>query len=315
MSAPANTLGPARVLSNSLRSVQRIYKAPPMHWVGDGFAVRSQFSYDGLGLQEASPFLMLDYGAPRDFTPSRQQRGVGVHPHRGFETVTVAYHSEIAHRDSTGQGGIIGPGDVQWMTAASGILHEEFHSPAFSERGGVMEMAQLWVNLPKAHKMAPPAYQGIVQQDMPVVALPDDAGQGSAGSVRVIAGQYVGADGVQAKGPASTFTPINLWDVSLKAGKAVTLSLPEGHTTMLVARRGAMLVNGTDRAEATELVLLSREGAAFTLEAGSEDAEILLMSGEPIDEPVVGYGPFVMNSSDEIRQAIADFQAGKFGHM
>ena len=304
--------------SNSVRSVQRIYKAPPMHWVGDGFAVRSLFSYDGLGKQEASPFLMLDYGAPRDFTPSSHQRGVGVHPHRGFETVTVAYHGEIAHRDSTGQGGIIGPGDVQWMTAASGILHEEFHSPSFAQAGGVMEMAQLWVNLPKAHKMAPPAYQPIVKQDMPVVALPDNAGQGSAGTVRVIAGQYDGADGVQAKGPATTFTPIDLWDISLKAGKAASFSLPEGHTAMLVARRGSILVNGTDKAAATELVLLSREGVSFTLEAqgeAGEDAEILLMSGQPIDEPVVGYGPFVMTSPDEIRQAIMDFQDGKFGRM
>ncbi len=308
MSAPVSA--PVSVLSNSARSVQRIYKAPPMHWVGDGFAVRSLFSYDGLGQREASPFLMLDYGAPRDFTPSRHQRGVGVHPHRGFETVTVAYQGEVAHRDSTGQGGIIGPGDVQWMTAASGILHEEFHSPAFAESGGVMEMAQLWVNLPKAHKMAPPAYQPILKQDMPVVALPDEAG-----SVRVIAGHYAGADGAQAKGPATTFTPIDLWDVSLKAGRAATLSLPEGHTALLVPRRGGILVNGADKAAATELVLLSREGVSFTVAAMDEDAEILLMSGAPIDEPVVGYGPFVMNAPEEIRQAIVDFQAGKFGRM
>lgn len=299
-----------KTATDNRRTVQRIYKAPPMHWVGDGFAVRSLFSYDGLGKQEASPFLMLDYGAPRDFTPASHQRGVGVHPHRGFETVTVAYHGEIAHRDSTGQGGIIGPGDVQWMTAASGILHEEFHSPSFAQAGGVMEMAQLWVNLPKAHKMAPPAYQPILKQDMPVVALPD-----GAGSVRVVAGLYDGADGVQAKGPATTFTPIDLWDISLKAGKAASFSLPEGHTAMLVARRGSILVNGTDKAAATELVLLSREGGGFTLTAGDEDAEILLMSGQPIDEPVVGYGPFVMNAPDEIRQAIIDFQDGKFGHM
>lgn len=287
------------------KTVQRIYKAPPPHWVGDGFHVRSLFAYDGLGQEEASPFLLLDYGAPKEFAPSNRQHGVGEHPHRGFETVTIAYQGEVAHRDSTGQGGVIGPGDVQWMTAAAGILHEEFHSPDFARRGGIMEMAQLWVNLPKKDKMAKPGYQGIVKGDIPVVPLGDDAG-----SVRVIAGEYQGQ-----RGPARTFTPIDLWDVSLKQGAHVALDLPEGHTLMLVARRGRMVINGTEQAGPTELALLTREGSAVALSAPDEDAEILLMSGEPIDEPVVGYGPFVMTSMEEIRQAVMDFQAGKFGRM
>ena len=280
-----------------------IYTSPRGHWVGDGFPVRTLFSYDSMG-KHISPFLLLDHAGPAQFTPTEQRRGVGQHPHRGFETVTIVYDGEVEHRDSTGAGGTIGPGDVQWMTAAKGILHEEFHSPAFARRGGVLEMVQLWVNLPAKDKMAEAGYQTIVDADIPVLPLANDAGQ-----LRLIAGEFAGA-----KGPARTFTAIDVWDLRLNPGKPVTLDLHAGRNTALVILRGTLLINGEEVARQGQLALFERDGHQLTLES-NDDAKVLLLSGEPIDEPIVGHGPFVMNTEQEIHQAFADFQSGKFGRM
>lgn len=270
------------------------------HWVGDGFPVRSLFSYNMLG-EHISPFLLLDYAGPHYFAPTTDRRGVGQHPHRGFETVTIVYDGEVEHKDSAGNGGIIGPGDVQWMTAAGGILHEEYHSPAFARTGGPFRMVQLWVNLPAKDKMAPGGYQGIVAADIPHVDLPK-----GAGSARVIAGELLGA-----KGPAKTFTPINVWDVRLKADASVTLDLPEGHTAMLVVLGGHVTVGSSEPAGEAEMILLSREGGDIAIHADGE-ATLLALTGAPIDEPIFGHGPFVMNTESEIRTAIDDFNNGRF---
>ena len=270
------------------------------HWVGDGFPVRSLFSYNSLGAH-ISPFLLLDYAGPHYFAPTEARRGVGQHPHRGFETVTIVYDGEVEHRDSTGNGGVIGPGDVQWMTAAGGILHEEYHSPAFARTGGPFRMVQLWVNLPARDKMAPGGYQAIVSADIPVVEL-----AGGAGRARIIAGELG-----EAKGPANTFTPINVWDVRLNRDVDVTLDLPDGHTAMLVVLGGHVTVNGTEHAGEAEMLLLDRDGSDVAIHADG-DAVLLVLTGEPIDEPIVGYGPFVMNSEAEISQAIDDFNSGRF---
>lgn len=288
-----------------MKKVLGIYSNPSQHWVGNGFPVRSLFSYDTLG-QHVSPFLLLDYAGPAQFKPAGtpgEKRGVGQHPHRGFETVTIVYKGEVTHQDSTGSGGTIGPGDVQWMTAASGILHEEFHSPAFTRQGGPFEMVQLWVNLPASDKMAAPRYQGILDRQIPAVALP-----GGAGKVRVIAGDYDGN-----RGPAQTFTPINVWDVRLGQGKEAALTLPDGHTAAVVVLHGTVLVNCEVVREA-QMALLEREGGELNLEANS-DATLLVLSGEPINEPIVGHGPFVMNTQAEIATAMADFNAGRFGQI
>jgi quercetin 2,3-dioxygenase len=286
-----------------MRKLVALHDAPQPHWVGDGFPVRSMFSPQTHG-DAVSPFILLDYAQPHEFAPAAQKRGVGVHPHRGFETVTIVYEGEVDHRDSTGNGGHIGPGDVQWMTAASGILHEEFHSKAFTERGGKMEMVQLWVNLPAKDKMSPPSYQTLLDAQIPAVELADGAGK-----VRVIAGEYAGA-----KGPAKTFTPIKIWDVRLNAGGKTEFTLAEGHTLMLLVQSGSVRINGEQSAGASQLALFDRDGGPISVEAES-DAKLLLLSGEPINEPVVQYGPFVMTSEGEIRQAILDFNAGKFGDI
>ena len=286
-----------------MKRVLGTYSSPRLHWVGDGFPVRSLFSYDTLG-QQASPFLLLDYAGPAQFTPTAKPRGVGQHPHRGFETVTIVYQGEVEHRDSTGNGGVIGPGDVQWMTAASGILHEEFHSQAFTRKGGALEMVQLWGNLPAKNKMAAPGYQGILDQDIPQVDLAEDAG-----TLRVIAGDYIGN-----KGPAHTFTPIDVWDVRLRQGKTTTLPIPEGRTAALVVLHGTVLVNSQEVVREAQMVLLDRAGKDLRVEANN-DATLLLLSGEPIDEPIVGHGPFVMNTQGEILQAMQDFNTGRFGQM
>lgn len=285
-----------------LKNVLGVYEAPRPHWVGNGFPVRSLFSYGDHG-KALSPFLLLDHAGPHQFTPTTDRRGVGTHPHRGFETVTIVYDGEVAHRDSTGQGGEIGPGDVQWMTAGAGILHEEFHSPAFTAKGGKLRMLQLWVNLPAKDKGAPAGYQAISQAQIPAVALP------GGGQVRVIAGDYQGQ-----QGPAKTFTPMHVWDVQLVAGEKLQLELPEGWSTALAMVQGTVMVNDHDVAREAQLVVLAQEGRSLTLEANG-DAALLLMSGEPIDEPIVGYGPFVMNSQQEIVQAVNDFNSGKFGSM
>lgn len=287
-----------------MKTIQGVYGAPRSHWVGDGFPVRSLFTYDRMGAQHVSPFLLLDYAGPFDFRAAKRPRGVGQHPHRGFETVTLVYQGELEHRDSSGSGGHIGAGDVQWMTAGVGILHEEFHSRAFTEQGGTLEMVQLWVNLPARDKSAPAAYQTLLSEDIPDVALPEDAGR-----LRVIAGEYL-----DHQGPARTFTPINVWDIRLKPGGSVNLPVPDGHTTLLVVLSGTLRINGTELVRDTGLVCFERSGHEIHVEANN-DAKLLLLSGEPIDEPVVGYGPFVMNSSEEIQHAFADFQSGKYGAL
>lgn len=273
------------------------------HWVGDGFPVRSLFSYHQLGAR-ISPFLLLDYAGPYNFEPTTARRGVGQHPHRGFETVTIVYEGEVEHKDSAGHGGIIGPGDVQWMTAAGGILHEEYHSPAFARAGGPFKMVQLWVNLPAKDKMTPGGYQGILAADIPTVTLPD-----GAGTARIIAGELMGA-----KGPARTFTPINVWDIALTRDADVTLPLPEGHNSLLVMLGGHVTVNDGEPAGEAEMLLFEREGSTVRIHADG-DAKLLVLAGEPIDEPIAGYGPFVMNNEDEIRQAIDDFNNGRFAQV
>lgn len=286
-----------------MRKILGVYSAPRPHWVGDGFPVRSLFSHASHGAH-VSPFLLLDYAGPADFPPADKPRGVGVHPHRGFETVTIVYRGEVEHRDSTGKGGIIGPGDVQWMTAAGGILHEEFHSQAFTRKGGTLEMVQLWVNLPAKDKNVDPGYQTLLDREIPAVALPD-----GAGTLRVIAGDYDGH-----RGPARTFTPIDLWDMRLRQGGTASLTLPEGRTVAVVVLKGTVQVNGDAIAREAQFVLLDREGGEIALEANG-DVSLLILSGEPIDEPVVMHGPFVMNTQEEIRQAMADFQSGRFGRI
>jgi len=284
-----------------MKRVQGIYSAPRSHWVGNGFPVRSLFEYRSQG-KALSPFLLLDHAGPAHFEATTKQLGVGQHPHRGFETVTLVYAGEVAHRDSTGQGGLIGAGDVQWMTAGAGILHEEFHGEGFARRGGELEMVQLWVNLPARDKVAPPGYQAIRSADIPMVKLP-----GGAGTARIIAGEFAGR-----RGPAKTFTPINVWDLRLAARGVAELPLPQGWTAGIVVLHGRVLVNGHAALRGDQVAVLDRNGAGVTLEA-SHDAVVLLLAGEPIDEPIVGYGPFVMNSEAEIRQAIDDFNSGRFG--
>jgi redox-sensitive bicupin YhaK (pirin superfamily) len=272
------------------------------HWVGDGFPVRSIFTYHE-NPKDMSPFLLLDYAGPAEFPPSEKIRGVGEHPHRGFETVTVVYAGEVEHRDSAGGGGLIGPGDVQWMTAASGLVHEEMHGKEFAKKGGLFEMVQLWVNLPKKDKMVEPRYQGLKDSSIPRVSL------GAAGFLRVIAGEYAGQ-----KGPAKTFTPIDLWDIRLNKGAKHTFKVPQGHSTSVFVLNGLIRIDGSDAVTDAEIAVLDREGDEFAVVA-EEDSKLLLMGGEPIQEPIIGYGPFVMTSQAEIHQAFLDFEAGKMGQM
>jgi redox-sensitive bicupin YhaK (pirin superfamily) len=278
-----------------MKQLHRITRTDESHWVGDGFPVRTLFSYNTPDA-EVSPFLMLDYAGPAEFPPASKPRGVGLHPHRGFETVTILYQGEVEHHDTAGNGGLIGPGEVQWMTAAKGLLHEEMHSDAFTRQGGTFEAIQLWVNLPAKYKMDAPHYQSIVNAQIPVVKL-DEKGS----IVRVIAGDYQGA-----KGPANTYTPINLWDLRLSAGQSVEIDLPEDYTTMLFALKGSVDINNSVTMNDAELAFFERNGKFIALNA-LKDATLLVMNGEPIDEPIAGYGPFVMNTQEEIRQAIADF--------
>ena len=287
-----------------MKKILTTYGRPRGHWVGDGFPVRSLFSYDRMGASNISPFLLLDYAGPSEFPPAQRPRGVGQHPHRGFETVTVVYSGELEHRDTSGAGGLIGEGDVQWMTAGAGIVHEEFHSQQFTEQGGLLNMVQLWVNLPASAKDTPAAYQTLLNKDIPRVSLEDDGA-----TLRVIAGEYL-----EHKGPANTFTPINVWDLRLEPGARVNLPVPKGHTTLVAVLNGSVQINDTDVLREAELANLDREGQEIVLESNN-DARLLVLSGEPIDEPVVGYGPFVMNTEGEIKQAMLDFQSGKFGAL
>ena len=273
------------------------------HWVGDGFPVRSLFSYNSFG-EHLSPFLLLDYAGPHAFAPTTARRGVGAHPHKGFETVTIVYDGEVEHRDSSGGGGVIGPGDVQWMTAGNGIQHEEFHSASYAQSGGAFRMVQLWVNLPAKDKSAPAAYQTLLAADIPTVPLPN-----AAGHLRIIAGEYDGR-----KGPAKIFSPLNVWDGALHASAQIALTLPEGHNTAIVSLEGRLIVNGAQELGSAQFALLGREGTTVTLQAG-EESSFLILTGEPLNEPIAGYGPFVMNTQAEIHQAIEDFNSGRFGHI
>ena len=284
-----------------MKQVLGVYQAARPHWVGDGFPVRNIFSYNTFG-QHISPFLLLDYAAPYQFTPGTTPRGVGQHPHRGFETVTIAYQGEVSHRDSSGGGGTIREGDVQWMTAGGGVIHEEFHSEEFTASGGTFEMVQLWVNLPAKDKMTPGRYQSITNADIPVVNLADDAG-----TLRVIAGAYDAATG-----PAQTFSPIDIWDIKLNAGKRVLLNAPAGRNVAVVVLRGAARINDEYEVRNANLAILDQETGEFSIEA-TEDTTLLVLSGEPLNEPIEGYGPFVMNTQAQIREAIEDFNSGRFG--
>jgi hypothetical protein len=294
---------PGTKQEKSVKKLRGIQRSADRRWVGNGFPVRTLFAYPNLGAA-LSPFLLLDYAGPMEFPPTTGRLGVGEHPHRGFETVTIVYAGEVEHRDSSGGGGRIGPGDVQWMTAAAGIVHEEFHGRDFARRGGMFELAQLWVNLPARDKMSPPHYQAILNSQIPAVSLPDEAG-----TVRVIAGEYG-----DAKGLTRTFTPIQLWDLRLAGARHIVLTVPERHTTLLVVLKGALRVNGSEAIAAAEVGLFDRAGRGISIEC-VKDTTALLLVGEPIDEPIVGQGPFVMNSAEEIRQAMADYRGGRMGHL
>jgi redox-sensitive bicupin YhaK (pirin superfamily) len=285
------------------KKVLGVFDKGSTHWVGDGFPVRNMFPSNGVE-DEINPFLMLDYAGPKSFAPTNKPRGVDEHPHRGFETVTISYQGSVEHRDSSGNTGTIGPGDVQWMTAASGVVHEEKHERAFAAQGGIFEMIQLWVNLPKAYKMSKPRYQTLLSNQIPVVQF--DGGS----YARVIAGGLAGA-----KGPAKTFTPVNVIDVRLKAGTNSLLNLPDGHNTGAILLHGDVRVNGTVELKGeAKLAVLSAAGETVLLEA-RKDSTLLVLTGEPINEPVASYGPFVMNTEEELVQAVKDYRAGKMGHL
>jgi redox-sensitive bicupin YhaK (pirin superfamily) len=250
-----------------------------------------------------SPFFLLDYNALADFPPREEPFGVGPHPHRGFETVTIAYKGKVAHHDSRGGGGVIGEGDVQWMTAGSGLLHKEYHEQEYNRAGGSFQMVQLWVNLPAKDKMTTPKYQAIVNSEMGRVSLP------LGGEVEIIAGEFGGV-----KGPATTFTPVHLYNLKMKQGEKVDLAFPSGYTTAMLAVEGSAVINGSEKLPVNNLALFERGGEEFTVEA-AEDGVFLLMSGEPLNEPIAQYGPFLMNTNAEIAQAIDDYQQGKFGFL
>jgi len=286
-----------------MKKVFEIVRGADRHWVGDGFPVRTVLSPRGKP-DRVSPFLMLDYAGPATFPPADKPRGVEEHPHKGFETVTIVYAGEVEHRDSAGGGERIGPGDVQWMTAASGLVHEEMHGREFTKRGGTFEVIQLWVNLPAKDKAAEPHYQAITAGQIPTVDLP-----GGAGAVRVIAGAFGGTTG-----PAKTYTPLTVWDVKLTAGKSADLPVPTGHNALVFVRKGEVKLENGETLGDAELAVFDRAGAAVSLTAATE-TELVVLAGEPIAEPVVSYGPFVMNTRAEIQQAVEDYQHGRMGHL
>jgi redox-sensitive bicupin YhaK (pirin superfamily) len=301
----ASSLPTSTASSRALRTVEGIHKSTTFHWVGNGFFVSTYFPSHGLPSERVSPFVLMDYGPGKDFEPlSRGKRGVGWHPHRGFETVTLAWEGAVAHRDNAGHAGIIGAGDVQWMTAGSGIFHEEFHEEDFSRRGGRMHMMQLWVNLPKKDKMAPPGYQPITAAQIPSVSLSG----GRGGHVRVIAGEFEGTHG-----PAHTFTPVTMLDAQLPKGSRLPVTLPSSYNALAVVAKGRVRT-GTVSAAAGDAVLFANDAPALEVIA-EEDAHVIILAGQPLHEPVVQYGPFVMNTLLEIEDAISDVQAGKFGDV
>lgn len=287
------------------RKIEGIYKGAPFHMVGDGFRVSNYFPGGNDFQQRMSPFLLLDYNAPFEFPPSSTAKGVGAHPHRGFETVTIAYEGSIEHHDNHGNHGIIGPRDVQWMTAGSGLLHKEYHEQEFSKRGGLFHMIQLWVNLPRANKMNPPKYQDLRNSQMGRAELPDNGG-----TVRVIAGDYNGV-----KGPAQTFTPIHLFDIAFKKNGKAKFNLPSSFNTTALVLQGKVKVNDTKTTHEGELILFENTHGDIFIEGLTDDSLVFVMSGEPINEPIYQHGPFVMNSREEIIEAFKDFQSGKMGNI
>lgn len=283
-----------------IKKLERIIPPPPPHMVGDGFRVHNFFPSGGIqNKQRMSPFFMLDYASPYNFPPSEKQRGVDVHPHRGFETVTIAYQGKVAHHDSAGNHGIIGEGDVQWMTAASGVLHKEYHEKDFSQKGGTFQMVQLWVNLPAQYKMSAPRYQEIKKEMMGQFTF-------QGGLLEVIAGSYQ-----DVKGPASTFSPLNVFNIHLESQTEFTLQLPAAFNTGLLVIKGSVLIE-EQKVPADHFALFQNEGTAITINA-TTSSTLLLLSGQPLNEPIVAYGPFLMNSWEEIEQAVEDFNKGKFG--
>ena len=287
-----------------MKKVIGVYRNQQSHWVGNGFLVKNLFSYERLG-QAISPFLLLDYAAPHTFMPTQQQRGVGSHPHRGFETVTLAYQGAVTHQDSGGGGGTIEAGDVQWMTAGAGVLHEEFHSPEFAQQGGTFEMLQLWINLPAKDKMTAPQYQALKAEQIPVLRFVNDTGH-----LRIIAGEYQ-----QQHGPASTFSPVNLWDGVLKQQASYTLIVPPEQTTLLLLLEGELLINGVQRVQDSSVVMFARDAEPQIELLANLDSRFVVLTGQPLNEPIQGYGPFVMNTQQEIVQAFADFNQGHFGQL
>ena len=288
----------------AIKYVEAVIPPNKPHFVGDGFRVHGFIpGKHPLSMKRMSPFLLLDYNAKVNFPPSETPRGVGVHPHRGFETVTIAYKGKVAHHDSSG-GGVISEGDVQWMTAASGILHKEFHEEGYSRKGGDFQMVQLWVNLPAKDKMSEPKYQAIKNKEMTKLEL-----ENNAGTLEIIAGSYG-----DAKGIATTFTPINLFNAYLKKESDISFSFTDTDNTALLVIEGSITINGTEKAPTDHFVLFSNKGEDFTVRA-DEDALVLVLSGQPINEPIASYGPFVMNTDEEIMQAVKDFQSGKFGYL
>jgi quercetin 2,3-dioxygenase len=291
-------------MNKKIKSIKAVIPAPPPHMVGDGFRVHNFFPANPvIGKKGMSPFFLLDYNSKIEFAPSDTPRGVDVHPHRGFETVTIAYHGRIAHHDSTGNSGIIGEGDVQWMTAGSGILHKEYHEKEFSKSGGAFHMVQLWVNLPAKYKMTPPKYQDITHDSMGKYNLSNDKGV-----IEVIAGNFK-----DVKGPASTFTPIHIYNARLKKNASVEFNFPEDYNTGILVVEGEAIINEKEVA-ADQFVYFTNEGEAIEVKA-KQDSVLLVLSGEPINEPIAQYGPFLMNTVAELEQAINDVNAGKFGHL
>jgi redox-sensitive bicupin YhaK (pirin superfamily) len=289
--------------AKQVKKVEKIIAPPPAHWVGDGFKVHGFFPNGPATGERMSPFFLLDYNALTNFPPREEPFGVGPHPHRGFETVTIAYKGKVEHHDSRGGGGVIGEGDVQWMTAGSGLLHKEFHEQESNRNGGPFQMVQLWVNLPGKDKMTPPKYQAITNAEMGRVKLP------LGGEVEIIAGEFGGV-----RGPATTFTPVHLYNLKMKQGETVDLSYPNGYTTAILAIEGTALINGGESLPINNLALFEHDGEEIRI-AALEDSIFLLMSGEPLNEPIAQYGPFLMNTSAEIAQAIDDYQSGKFGYL
>ena len=287
------------------RSIEAVIQPGQPHFVGDGFRVHNFIpGTHPIDMKRLDPFILLDYNAKYNFTPREIPRGVGVHPHRGFETVTIAYKGKVEHRDSSGGGGMIGEGDVQWMTAARGVLHKEFHEKEWSKTGGEFQMVQLWVNLPAKDKMSAPRYQSIENATISRYPLGNDKGE-----IEVIAGEYKGV-----KGSASTFTPLHLFNAKLKKGAVARFNFPANLNTALLVIEGSIKVNDTEEAPTDHFVLLANDGEEFSIEAG-EDTVVLVLSGEPINEPIAAHGPFVMNTRQELLQAFDDFNKGKFGYL